>query len=156
MIGNHDCVANGTEIFERTYGPLNEYFDWAGIRFVLHNTNSREFSFNGRVPDIGWLQHALSDTSAYRACVFLSHIEPFNAGDFDPSLEHAYRQVLHTARSTLFSIHGHDHNASTASPYNDGLTFYNAGSPAYRSYTLIKIFARADGSLAHTRTVRPF
>ncbi|MBK7909224.1 metallophosphoesterase family protein [Candidatus Pollutiaquabacter sp.] len=156
VIGNHDCVANGTEIFERTYGPLNEYFDWAGIRLVLHNTNSREFSFNGRVPDLGWLRNAVADTAAYEACIFLSHVEPFNAIDFDPSLEAGYVQLLDDARVTLFSAHGHDHIAHTGSPYGDGLTFFNAGSPAYRSYTLAKIYKRADGSLDHILSVRPF
>ncbi len=56
VIGNHDCLANGNEIYKDIYGPLNYSFTGNGIRFVIHNTNSREFNFNGSVPDLNWME----------------------------------------------------------------------------------------------------
>lgn len=156
VIGNHDCLANGTELFERTYGPLNQHFDWAGIRFVLHNTNSREFSFNGQVPDINWMRSVVEDTSAYRASVFVSHIKPFDIGDFDAALEDAYVQVLRSARSPLFSVHGHDHISNSVTPYGSDLHFHVAGSPSYSSYALVKIFTLDDGTISYTLSRRTF
>ena len=156
VIGNHDCLANGTELFERTYGPLNQHFDWAGIRFVLHNTNSREFSFNGQVPDINWMRSAVEDTSAYRASIFVSHIKPFDIGDFDAALEDAYVQVLRSARSPLFSVHGHDHISNSVTPYGSDLHFHVAGSPSYSSYALVKIFTLDDGTISYTLSRRTF
>jgi 3',5'-cyclic AMP phosphodiesterase CpdA len=116
VIGNHDCLANGTELFERTYGPLDQHFDWAGIRFVLHNTNSREFSFNGQVPDINWMRSAVEDTSAYRASIFVSHIKPFDEIDCAAPAHHysVYMDMIifpillrHMAVTCIFMLPDH-------------------------------------------------
>ncbi len=51
VVGNHDLVANGEEVFERMFGPLNDSFVYGGIKFVSHNTNGLEYKHR-RVPDL--------------------------------------------------------------------------------------------------------
>jgi len=144
VIGNHDCLLNGTSIYEETYGPLNESFDWQGIRFILHNTNSREFSFNGMVPDLQWMRDQISDSSAYEACIFISHILPYHP-DFDPSLEIPYSELVRSAKNTLFSMHGHNHVADSLMPYNDNIIYYNTSSPFYEVFYYTKVYKNNTG-----------
>ena len=138
-IGNHDCLANGTELYQDIYGPLNYAFTWNGIRFIVHNTNGREFNFNGHVPDISWMQQQVADTQNFDACIFVSHVPPFNE-DFDPSLEDAYTSLIRNAKNTIFSSNGHRHNFELSQPYQDSIWYLNTSSPTNRIFSLISIY----------------
>lgn len=148
VIGNHDCLMNGTAIYEETYGPLNESFDWQGIRFILHNTNSREFSFNGMVPDMQWMSQQINDTSGYEACIFISHVPPYHP-DFDPQLQIPYSELVRNAKNPLFSMHGHNHVADSLSPYNDHIIYYNTSSPFYEVFYYTKIYKDLSGDYTY-------
>lgn len=43
VIGNHDAVGAGPQLFEKLFGPFNQSVDFAGRRFLLYNSNSLEF-----------------------------------------------------------------------------------------------------------------
>ncbi|WP_084439448.1 metallophosphoesterase family protein [Dyadobacter alkalitolerans] len=62
VIGNHDLVANGEQVFTRMFGPTDFSFVYDSIKFVAHNTNSMEYS-RRKVPDMPWLSNALSDSN---------------------------------------------------------------------------------------------
>ena len=44
VIGNHDVLGKGDEVFERMFGPLNFSFSYQDVKFILHNTNSKEYN----------------------------------------------------------------------------------------------------------------
>ncbi|MDP1621114.1 MAG: metallophosphoesterase [Bacteroidales bacterium] len=145
VIGNHDCLANGPELYKDIYGPLNYSFTWNNIRFVAHNTNSREFNFNGTVPDLNWMQQQLADTANYQCCIFVSHIPPFNTS-FDKVLEPGYTKLIREAKNTIFSSNGHRHDYSLDQPYNDGIWYLNTSSPPNRIYCYVTIYPYASQS----------
>ena len=93
VVGNHDVVARGEQVFERMFGPLNFSFHYGGVKFVAHNTNGKEY-FAGDVPDMDWLRSQLvkSDTSEY--FVTVSHVPPFSS-DFDEKLIGKYTSLFH-------------------------------------------------------------
>jgi Icc protein len=137
-IGNHDCLANGTKLYEEIYGALNYSFTWNGIRFVVHNTNGREFNFNGHVPDLNWMEQQLADSANYEACIFVSHVPPYS-DDFDPALENAYTSLIRNAKNTIFSSNGHRHDFELSQPYQDSIWYLNTSSPANRIFSIISI-----------------
>jgi 3',5'-cyclic-AMP phosphodiesterase len=139
VIGNHDCLANGQEVYTGIYGPLNYFFTWNDIRFVMHNTNGREFNFNGTVPDLGWMSQAIADTQNYRHTVFMAHIPPFDT-DFDKALEPGYVNVIRNSKSPVFVVHGHRHHHTISQPYLDGIWYLNTSSPENRYFAYVKIF----------------
>jgi Icc-related predicted phosphoesterase len=143
VIGNHDCLANGAELYQEIYGPLNHSFTWNDLRFILHNTNSREFSFNGQVPDLYWMQQQVTDTSNFRGCIFISHVPPYD-DDFDSSLEAAYTNLVRNTKNTVFSSNGHRHVHTLHKPYNDGIWYLNTSSPSNRIYSYVTIYPYAD------------
>lgn len=106
-VGNHDLLGNGGTIFDALFGPRSTAFTHLRTRFVLLDTNSREYGFAGGVPDLGWLEAQLAPGPDHDRAVVFSHVPPWS-GDFDPALRDAFVSLLAEAGVAL-SFHGHDH-----------------------------------------------
>jgi predicted phosphodiesterase len=139
VIGNHDLIYNGEEVYEEMYGPLDYAFYFKRMKFVMVNTNSREFAFNGKVPDIGWLDRELADTATYINAVVIGHVPP-NHDDFDSRLELPYANTLAKWGKTLASMNGHRHNFKVDTPYNDGIIYLNSYSIGKGFYTVVRMW----------------
>jgi len=137
--GNHDCLANSKELYEEIYGPLNYSFTWNDIRFVMHNTNGREYGFDGSTPDLNWLRQQVSDEGNFETCIFVSHVAPFD-NDFDNSLETDYVNIVRNSKNNLVNINGHRHNYSVEQPYQDSIWYINSSSPSNRIFSLVTIY----------------
>lgn len=138
VIGNHDLSGNGETLFKKIYGPLNNSFVVKRHKFILLNTNSREYHFNGRVPDIHWLQEQLTTDETFDHATVVSHIPPYDS-DFDPSLEEAYVRSIQESGKVKLSIHAHQHTFSDTVPYNDGIRYLVSTSMEERMYLLVTI-----------------
>src|SRR5690606_5450087 len=75
--GNHDLVGRREDVFTRMFGPLNFSFVFQGVKFVAHNTNSREYT-TGNVPDLQWLSNELLPSDGVQYYVAVSHVAPFD------------------------------------------------------------------------------
>ena len=139
VIGNHDQVANGRAAYQEIFGPLNYTFTYDRTRFILIDTNSREYGFNGRVPDISWLQQQLADTVGVRRQIVLCHVPPTNE-DFDPALVRPYAQALAQAPRLLFHLNGHNHSFSMGQPYADRVTYINSSAFENRQYVILTVW----------------
>jgi 3',5'-cyclic AMP phosphodiesterase CpdA len=107
VVGNHDLLGNGGAIFDRLFGPRNTDFTCARTRFVLVDTNSREYGFGGDVPDLGWVEGRLAPSPGHDRVVVISHVPPWST-DFDSGLRDAWFAQLGRAGVAL-SIHAHEH-----------------------------------------------
>ncbi|NVO84954.1 metallophosphoesterase family protein [Hymenobacter terrestris] len=139
VVGNHDHVANGREAYQKIFGPLNYSFVYGDTKFVLIDTNSREYNFNGRVPDVPWLRGQLASLDGARRSVVLSHVPPQD-GDFDPTLRADYAGTLRDTPSLVFEMNGHRHDYSVGQPFNDGVTYVNSYAFEKRRYLIVTVF----------------
>jgi Icc protein len=155
VIGNHDCQATALEQYKQVFGPLDYSFTWNKIRFIMHNTNSREFNFNGSVPDLNWMQQSLADEENYEFSLFMCHVAPYHI-DFDNSLEPAYTQITRDAKNTLLLVNGHKHTGSLSQPYNDGIWYLNTGSPSKRSFAYVKVYTSTHANKKFDCVFIPF
>lgn len=137
VIGNHDVIANGEEVFKRSFGPLDFSFVYDSIKFVVHNTNSREYTGNN-VPDLEWLANALTPSPEIKHFVGVSHVPPFD-GDFNKSLEDDYARLISRTPGFLVSLHGHIHRHTDTYPYNDGMRYITGHYFPERQFLLLKI-----------------
>ena len=137
VVGNHDVVARGEEIFERMFGPLNYAFTYRSIKFVAHNTNGKEYP-DEAVPDMNWLRSALVTDDAARNLVAVSHVPPFSS-DFNEDLEHEYTALLSETPALLLSLHGHVHTHQDGYPYNDGVRYMTSHSFDKKRFVMLKI-----------------
>lgn len=139
VIGNHDLVANGRDIYKRMFGPLNFTFNYGGIKFVCHDTNGREYNFNGQIPDLNWLKSNLKLDPGTNNIIAISHVPPTDA-DFDPKLINAYENLLNQSPGMLASIHSHQHSALHTYYQNGvGIPFFITNAIVKRAYTIIEI-----------------
>jgi Icc protein len=137
VIGNHDVLGKGDEVFERMFGPLNYSFYYQDVKFVLHNTNSKEYN-TGNVPDMNWLRTQLVKSDSAKYFIMVSHVPPF-ADDFDKNLEAEYAAMLEETPSLLVSLHGHIHEHKDGYPYGDGIRYITAPSFDQKSFVLIQV-----------------
>jgi 3',5'-cyclic AMP phosphodiesterase CpdA len=134
VIGNHDHLGNGEEIHERMFGPSHLAFTFGRTLFVLFDSNSREFGYDGTIPDVGWLEQRLAP-GAHDAAVLLSHVPPGTI-DFDRKLVERYDALLREHRP-LISFHGHEHRPRFEE--REGTPLYVADSVDHRSYLVAEV-----------------
>ena len=138
VIGNHDMLGNGRELYKNMYGSENFGFSFSGYKFIVLNSNSQEVGHNGSLPDTTWLQQELAATPAQQKIFIISHIAPFS-GDFDRSLEQPYARILTNNGNVIYSIHGHEGISYLGQPYGPPVNYLVVNSIKERSFVLIKV-----------------
>lgn len=139
VVGNHDVLANGSKVYRQMYGEFDFLFEYGKFRLIFINSNSREFDFNGKVPDLDWLNQQLNQTEEGENSIVISHIAPWD-GDFDPVLELPYANLLASQIPQTISLHGHQHNYLDSVYYNDGVQYFITTSMNKRGYAYIKVW----------------
>lgn len=137
VIGNHDMQANGTLIYQRLFGPLDFSFMYKGYKFLLHDTNGREYGFAGTVPRIGWLADQMADTVPAHF-IAVSHVPPFN-GDFDPALVHPYTRQLGSDERMILSLHGHTGSHVDGHLYGDHVRYMVCNAMYWPIFHVLRI-----------------
>ncbi len=138
VLGNHDLVGNGGDAYKEMFGDYNFSFIYDSIKFIIANTNSLEFDMNGKVPDINWLESELTPSSNFTKAVVLFHIAPMHE-EFDPNLKISFENALKKYNNVLFVAHGHKHDFSVSTPFNDSITYINVYSVEHKKYNVVKI-----------------
>jgi len=145
VIGNHDMVANGENAYKHLYGPPNFSFIYSGVKFVCHNTNSREVNFNGTVPDMSWLKKELAAEASVDAYIAVAHVPPFSV-DFDENLQRGYIQLVNSSPNTLAALYAHNHNEEVKYPNNQNIPYLVTQSILKRQFLMIEI---VEGKLSY-------
>ncbi|WP_245849452.1 metallophosphoesterase family protein [Hymenobacter crusticola] len=141
VVGNHDLVGNGRAAYQKLFGPLNYAFTYGDTRFILADTNGREYAFNGQVPNVPWLQQQLADTVGIRRQITVCHVPPFNE-DFDPALTGPFARTLVQAPRLVFNLSGHIDKFGESEPYDDGVTYISGYSVQQRHYLLLTLWGQ--------------
>lgn len=138
VIGNHDLVANGEKVFRRMFGDLNFSFVYNGVKFVCHNTNSREAAFNGTVPDLPWLSEQFRAEEGVTAYIAVAHVPP-NNGDFDESLSDQYVSIINNSPNTLAALFAHTHSKHLFYPGEGKIPYVVTNAIENKEFVLIEI-----------------
>jgi 3',5'-cyclic-AMP phosphodiesterase len=138
VIGNHDMLGNGRELYKQMFGPENFGFSYSGHKFIALNSNSQEVGHNGSLPDTSWLQKELSSTPPQEKIFVFAHLAPFS-GDFDRSLEQTYVRILTNNGNVVYSIHGHEDISYSGQPYGPPVNYLVVNSIKEKSFVLINV-----------------
>ncbi len=141
VIGNHDMLASGRTAYQQMYGAFNYAFVYGETKFIFLDTNGREYGFNGKVPDIDWLQSQLVPAGEWKQAVVISHVKPFS-GDFDDNLSLPYHQALVNSKMVDLSLHGHDHDWGTTYGPDSLITYQVTTTMKKRAFSYLKIWNR--------------
>jgi hypothetical protein len=140
IVGNHDLVANGPYVFRRMFGDFNFTFNYGTVKFVCFDSNSREYNFNGLVPDINWLRANMKLEADVKYLIAFSHIPPDDA-DFDPKLRPIYEQLAINTPGFIGSVHAHQHSPDRSyRPAGSNIPFIITNAIVNRAYTILDIY----------------
>jgi len=141
VIGNHDLLANGRKVYQQMYGDFNYAFVYGHTKFVFIDTNSLEYRFNGKVPDIDWLRRQLvhQPGDGWEQAIVVSHIPPYD-NDFDSTLEMPFHQALQESNRVRLSLHGHIHNWYTEKVYDNSVVYHATTTVKKREFTYLKVW----------------
>lgn len=140
VVGNHDLIGNGGEVYQQMYGDLNFSFTVNGNRFVYINTNHNNANPKHDIPDINWLDKTLSDTANYDQAMIVCHISPLNP-DFNPDLKDTFIATIDKYKKVLLSMNGHYHNFSfTKADQQHNVSHLNTDSTSKKTFILLKIW----------------
>ncbi len=115
LIGNHDCLANGYDIYTEMFGESNFFFRYRDVKLVMFDNIIWEK--NVIDPDFVWFDTALENDSDYKYVIPFAHIPPW--GDqFNMGSEYLYNQLL-LKHNVELSVHGHGHSYGYSQPYGD-------------------------------------
>ena len=139
VIGNHDMIANGPEIYREMYGDDNFSFHFQNYKFIYLNSNGMEAQSNHSLPNINWLECELADTSSFQNAFVINHVPPGHV-DFDNSLEDEYRNILNASGKVLISINGHNHDYAFSQLTDDAVAYLNSYSTTTEKYVVVTIW----------------
>jgi Icc protein len=137
VIGNHDIVGRGEHIYKHMFGPTNYSFIYAGVKFILFNSNSREYEFSGNVPDISWINQTINNVNKTNRTVLISHV-PYFDKDFDQTLRQEYLNIFRDS-SVILSLNGHLHDGFDIVSEEHSVLHLGAGSTNREGYMIISI-----------------
>jgi 3',5'-cyclic-AMP phosphodiesterase len=120
-IGNHDLAADKGKAYEEMFGKKNYAFTYKKYKFLFHDTNGREYDFDGNAPNLWWLSGQLSDTIP-KWFIGVSHVPPFDE-DFDRNLEISYKNLFASTPGFILSLHGHKHSGYDDYFYKDSIRY---------------------------------
>ncbi|MCX2741072.1 metallophosphoesterase family protein [Pontibacter anaerobius] len=135
VVGNHDAINNGKQVFTAMYGDYDVSFSVGNSRFILLNTNYLEF--DEQVPDLGWLEAELQASEGYENIFVISHIPPTNT-EFGEENAVRYGQLMNQYNVT-YSLHGHNHNHKFHFPFGEGVPVLETAATEKLEYIVFTV-----------------
>lgn len=141
LLGNHDVLGNGLQVYRSMFGPENFSFVAGRVRFVCLNTNAIEFDYSTPVPDFSFLSARLEEDAAMPGLrtIVAMHSAPFTE-QFNNNVAEAFEVGYVTRFSDLVCcLHGHGHGYEHRDLYGDGVMYYSSPNPKKRHYLVFTV-----------------
>lgn len=139
LIGNHDFLGTGDDVFTAMYGPLDYSFIAGRIKFVCLNTNATEYDYLAAVPNFDFMEEQiLASADRFDRTIICMHARPYSE-QFNNNVAKAFERYISFFPGLLFCINGHDHNQQKDDIYGDGVIYYGIDCAAHRNYYLFTI-----------------
>ena len=94
------------------YGDKDFSFIYKRIKFIVLNTNSREYQFDGTVPNLYWLKDQIykDENSHFDKIIITSHVGlKKNNSDLDENAFQYIDDLFKDKDYILAALHGHGH-----------------------------------------------
>lgn len=139
LLGNHDCLATGREIFVKIFGVPDYAFTAGNVRFVCLNTNALEFDHSASVPDFEFMENQVAKFPAgAEKTVVAMHAKPYSE-QFDNNVAKAFQYIVRQFPGLQCCINGHGHNFTVEDIFDDGVLYYECDNIKKKTYLLFTI-----------------
>lgn len=141
LLGNHDCLANGEEIFQQVFGSPNYSFIAGKTKFLCLNTNALESDYSTPVPDFSFIEHERqTDKERFEQSVVIMHARPMS-DQFNNNVASVFQYSIKQYPNLLYCNNGHDHIYQKDDIFKDGIIYYgtpNIGKRQFLIFTITK------------------
>ena len=139
LLGNHDCLGTGEDVFEEIWGDPNFYFQAGNTLFICLNTNCMEYDYSEPVPDFSFLENLMKNLpEGVERTVVVMHVPPYDL-EFNNNVVNVFQLYLKEFPNLLFCMNGHAHHYKINEFFNDGVLYYQTPCAKYRGYILFTI-----------------
>ena len=139
LLGNHDCLGTGEEVFAEVFGPPDFAFTAGPVRFVCLNTNAMEFDYSRPVPDFGFIGRELEHfPSGVGRTVFAMHVQP-GEFQFNNNVARVFEWYLNQFPGLECCLFGHGHHMAALDLFGDGVMWYAVSSIEKRQYLVFTV-----------------
>lgn len=139
LLGNHDCLGSGFEVYLKVFGEDNFAFTAGNVRFVCLNTNALEYDYSHPVPDFNFMEDEIRGMPAgIEKTVVAMHVPPGD-GEFNNNVNRAFESYLTSFPNLQFCLYGHVHSWSENEFFDDGVKYYACINIHKRGYYVITI-----------------
>ena len=125
VVGNHDGLGNGPDIYNEMFGPFNYSFVYRDVLFIMWNNNPYEWGN----PDMKWLEEQVA---SHTPSVIVAHQPPQLA----PVPEEDWKYIRQGG-SVIATVHGHIH-CFTYNLEEDSVPIYTVDKVRGGNYGLIE------------------
>lgn len=134
IIGNHDCLANGEEVFLQVFGENNYSFMVGNVKIVCLNTNALEHDYSRPVPDFQFIRKQNDpENEKHQKTIFAMHARPYSE-QFNNNVADVFQDEIKKYPNLLFCLNGHDHNLKITDIFEDGILYFGVAAVHKRSY----------------------
>ncbi|WP_303236513.1 metallophosphoesterase [Phocaeicola coprophilus] len=134
LLGNHDCLATGKEVFNRIFGEENFSFTAGDVLFICLNTNALEFDYSDAIPDFSFLEKLLKNLSPdIRRTIVAMHAGPYSE-QFNNNVAKVFQLYLRQFPGLQFCVYGHGHSIQVNDFFDDGILYYECTCAKKRAY----------------------
>ncbi|MDH6354870.1 putative phosphodiesterase [Dysgonomonas sp. PH5-45] len=139
VIGNHDCLGNGEEIYRKIWGKENFSFMAGNVKFVCLNTNALEYSYDRPIPDFTFIEDQYNEKrEGHEKTVFVMHARPYSE-QFNNNVARVFQRNIKEFPKLQFCLNAHDHQVTADDLFDDGIIYYGSPNVAKRKYLLFTI-----------------
>ncbi len=139
MLGNHDCLATGEQVYRKIFGEENFSFIAGNIKFICLNTNAIEYDYSHPVPDFNFIATEYEkQTPGHEKTIFAMHAPPLSE-QFNNNVARGFQEIIKRFPNLQFCLNAHEHNLRVEDIFNDGVIYYGSASIEKRNYLLFTI-----------------
>lgn len=139
LLGNHDCLGTGEDVYEVIWGNPNFYFQAGNVLFICLNTNCMEYDYSEPVPDLSFLENLMRNIpEGIEKTVVVMHVPPFDL-EFNNNVANVFQLYLKEFPNLQFCMNGHAHHYKINEFFNDGIFYYQTPCAKQRGYILFTI-----------------
>jgi hypothetical protein len=139
LLGNHDCIGTGEEVYAEVFGEHDFSFIAGRIKFLCLNTNALEYDYSDPVPDFAFIKSEITARSdEFDRTIVSMHACPLSE-QFNNNVADMFDYYIHLFPGLLFCTAAHDHRLYEKDIFENGTMYYMSTCMKDRCYYVFTV-----------------
>lgn len=132
LLGNHDCLGTGADVFRYIWGNPDFSFQAGDTHFLCLNTNAFEYDYSTAVPDFTFIRNDREQLpDGVTRTVVAMHAQP-TSEQFNNNVAYIFQEEICKFPALAFCICGHGHYTQDNEWFGDGIHYYECAAAKKR------------------------